>query len=132
MQGRIKVAWGPWLERGPIYNEEEVEKRILGLLMYPLHPHVGHKATYFGIGAPKWWGPMALAQSGPPLIRYCQYVCLLCQKLCSYGVLKLLYGGAIWLNPFATLLFSVCSAVNVECCVLYPCCMGVFAMFSVM
>ena len=27
--------------------------------------------------------------------------------------------GAIWLNPFATMLFSVCSAVTVECCVLY-------------
>ena len=35
-------------------------------------------------------------------------------------------GGAIWLNPFATVLFSVCSAVTVECCVLYPCCMGVW------
>ena len=35
-------------------------------------------------------------------------------------------GGAIWLNPFATVLFSVCSSVTVECCVLYPCCMGVF------
>ena len=33
-------------------------------------------------------------------------------------------GGAIWLNPFATVLFSVCSAVTVECCVLYPCCNG--------
>ena len=41
-------------------------------------------------------------------------------------------GGAIWLNPFATVLFSVCSAVTVECCVLYPCCMGVFVMFAVM
>ena len=29
-------------------------------------------------------------------------------------------GGAIWLNPFATVLFSVCSAVTVECCVLVP------------
>ena len=38
-------------------------------------------------------------------------------------------GGAIWLNPFATV---VCSAVTVECCVLYPCCMGVFGMFAVM
>ena len=38
-------------------------------------------------------------------------------------------GGAIWLNPFATVLFS---AVTVECCVLYPCCMGVVGMFSVM
>ena len=41
-------------------------------------------------------------------------------------------GGAIWLNPFATVLFSVCSAVTVECCVLYPCCMGVFGLFAVM
>ena len=43
-------------------------------------------------------------------------------------------GGAIWLNPFATVLFSVpvCSAVTVECCVLYPCCMGVFGMVAVM
>ena len=41
-------------------------------------------------------------------------------------------GGAIWLNPFATVLFSVCTAVTVECCVLYPCCMGVFGMLSVM
>ena len=31
-------------------------------------------------------------------------------------------GESIWLNPFATVLFSVCSAVTVECCVLYPCC----------
>ena len=36
-------------------------------------------------------------------------------------------GGAIWLNPFATVLFCVCSSVTVECCVLYPCCIGVFA-----
>ena len=28
------------------------------------------------------------------------------------------------------MLFSVCSAVTVECCVLYPCCMGVFGMFG--
>ena len=26
-------------------------------------------------------------------------------------------GGAIWLNPFATVLFTVCSAVTVACCV---------------
>ena len=26
-------------------------------------------------------------------------------------------GGAIWLNPFATVLLSVCSAVTIECCV---------------
>ena len=40
--------------------------------------------------------------------------------------------GAIWLNPCATVLFNVCSAAIVECCVLYPCCMGVFDMFAVM
>ena len=41
-------------------------------------------------------------------------------------------GGAIWLNSFVTVLFSVCSAVTVEVCVLYPCCMGMFGMFAVM
>ena len=41
-------------------------------------------------------------------------------------------GGAIWLNPFATVLFTVCSAVTVECCVLYPCCVGVIGMSTVM
>ena len=41
-------------------------------------------------------------------------------------------GGAIWLNPFATVLFSVCSAITVEWCVLYTCCMGVVGMFAVM
>ena len=40
--------------------------------------------------------------------------------------------GAIWLSPFATVLFSVYSAVTIECCVLYPCCMGGFGMFTVM
>ena len=43
-------------------------------------------------------------------------------------------GGAICLNPFSTVLFTVCSSVtiDVECCVLYPCCVGVFGMFAVM
>ena len=41
-------------------------------------------------------------------------------------------GGAIWLNPFAMVLFSVCSVVTVDCGVLYLCCMGVFGMFVVM
>ena len=41
-------------------------------------------------------------------------------------------GGAIWLNPFASVLCSVCNAVTVECCILYPCCMGVFGMLAVM
>ena len=29
-------------------------------------------------------------------------------------------------------LLKVCSAVTVECCVLYPCCMGVFGMFALL
>ena len=41
-------------------------------------------------------------------------------------------GEASWLTPFATVLFSVCSAVTVECCVLYLYCMDVFGMFAVM
>ena len=40
-------------------------------------------------------------------------------------------GGAIWFNPFAMVLFSECSAVTVECFVLFSCCMGVFDMFAV-
>ena len=40
-------------------------------------------------------------------------------------------GRAIWWNPFATVLFTVCSAITVECCVLNPCCVGVFGMFAV-
>ena len=34
--------------------------------------------------------------------------------------------AAIWLNPYAKMLFNVCSAVTVECCVLYPCSVGVW------
>ena len=40
-------------------------------------------------------------------------------------------GGAIWLYPCVTVLFNVCNAVTVECCVLYSCCVGVFGMFIV-
>ena len=39
-------------------------------------------------------------------------------------------GGAILLNPFATVLFTVYSAVTVECCALYPCCVGLFGMLA--
>ena len=38
-------------------------------------------------------------------------------------------GRSIWLNPFDTMLFTVCRSVTVECCVLYPCCVGGFGMF---
>ena len=61
-------------------------------------------------------------------------VCLLVSKalLISSATVIVRAAGAIWLNPFATVLFNVCSAVTVECCVLYPCCVGVFGMFAIM
>ena len=37
-----------------------------------------------------------------------------------------------WLNAFATVLCTVCSAITVECCVVYPYCVGLFGMFAVM
>ena len=40
-------------------------------------------------------------------------------------------GRAVWLNPFATVLFNVCSAVIVVCCVLYQCSAGMFGKFAV-
>ena len=40
--------------------------------------------------------------------------------------------GEPLVEPFATMLFSVCSVVTVECCVLCMCCMCVFGMFAVM
>ena len=62
-------------------------------------------------------------------------VCLFCRKkalLISSATVIDRAGGANWLNPFATVLLTVCSAVTVECCVFYPCCVGVFGMFAVM
>ena len=35
----------------------------------------------------------------------------------SSATVIVLVGTTIWLNPFATVLFHVCSAVTVECCV---------------
>ena len=70
-------------------------------------------------------------------LNYCAWNVCLCRFIVSKALLIssatviVRAGGAIWLNPFATELFSVCSVVTVECCVLYPCCMGVFGMFAV-
>ena len=52
--------------------------------------------------------------------------------LISSAIVIVNAGGAIWVNPFSTVLVNVCSAITVECCVLYPCCVGVFGMFYVM
>ena len=65
------------------------------------------------------------------LISVCMFI-VSKALLISSATMIVRAGGAIWLNPFATVLFSVCSAVTVECCVLYPCCMVVFGMFAVM
>ena len=64
------------------------------------------------------------------LISVCMFIVLKALLIPSTTVI-VCSGGAIWLNPFATVIFSVCSAVTVECCVLYPCCMGEFCMSSV-
>ena len=40
-------------------------------------------------------------------------------------------GETIWLNPLATVSFNMFNVVTVECCVLNPCCVGVFGMFAV-
>ena len=77
------------------------------------------------------------------MIVYGMLVCIsFLISMCMFNVLNTLLissatvivraAGGIWLNPFPTVLFNVCSAVTVECCVLYPCCVGVFGMFAVM
>ena len=66
------------------------------------------------------------------LISVCMFIVSKALLISSVTVIVRAGGGGIWLNPFATVLFNVCSTVNVECCVLYPSCVGVFGMFAVM
>ena len=65
------------------------------------------------------------------LISVCMFI-VSKALLISSAIVIVCTGGAIWLNPIATVLFTVCSAVTVECCVLYQCCVGVFGMLAVM
>ena len=65
------------------------------------------------------------------LISVCMFI-VSKALLISNATVIIRAGGAIWLNPFATVLFTVCSAVSVVCCILYPCCVGVFGIFAVM
>ena len=61
-----------------------------------------------------------------PAILFCSSFLI---SVCMFIVSKALFissatvivraWGAIWLNPFTTVLFNVCSVVTVECCVLY-------------
>ena len=48
---------------------------------------------------------------------YCVYVYWVKALLISSTTVIVCTGGAIWLNPFATVLFTVYSAITVECCV---------------
>ena len=59
------------------------------------------------------------------LISVCMFILSKALPILS-ATLIVRTGGAIWLNLFATVLFNVYSAITVECCVLYPCCVGVF------
>ena len=65
------------------------------------------------------------------LISVCMFI-VSKDLLISSATVIVRTGEAIWLNPFATVLYSVCSAVTVECCVLSQCCMSVFCMVAVM
>ena len=55
-------------------------------------------------------------------------------SVCMFIVSKalLISSATVIVHPFSTVLFNVCSAVTVECCILYPCCVGVSDMFTVM
>ena len=64
------------------------------------------------------------------LISVCMFV-LSKGLLISSATVIVRAGATICLNLFATVFFTVCSAVTVECCVLYPCCMGVSGMFAI-
>ena len=54
------------------------------------------------------------------LISVCVFIVLKALLISSATVI-VRAGGDIWLNPFATVLFNMCSSVTAECCVLYPC-----------
>ena len=59
----------------------------------------------------------------PGMLVCSSFLISVCMFIVSKGVLIssasmiVRTGGSIWLNPFATVLFTVCSAVTVECCV---------------
>ena len=64
------------------------------------------------------------------LISVCMFIVSKALLISSVIVIVCAW-GAIWLNPFAMVLFSVCNTVTVEYCVLYLCYMGVFGIFAV-
>ena len=60
------------------------------------------------------------------LISVCMFIVAKALLISSATVI-VREGGSIWLNPFTTVLFNVCGAVTVECCIKYLCCVAVFA-----
>ena len=42
--------------------------------------------------------------------------------LMSNATIRVRSGGSFWLNPIVIVLLIQCSAVSVECLLLYPCC----------
>ena len=54
------------------------------------------------------------------LISVCMFIVWKALLISSATVIVRV-GGAIWLNPFATVWFTVYSAVTVECCVVWVC-----------
>ena len=50
------------------------------------------------------------------LISMCMFI-VSKALLISSATMIVCAGGAIWLNPFAMVLFNVCSTITVECCV---------------
>ena len=59
------------------------------------------------------------------LISVCMFIVSKALLISSAAVM-VRTAGDFCLNSVATVLFNVCIAVTVECCVLYPCCVGVF------
>ena len=62
-----------------------------------------------------------MGERTPPLgntsFKLTLYGCVV--SVCATVIVRA--GGIIWLNPFATVSFNVCSSVTVECCVVWVC-----------
>ena len=74
-------------------------------------------------------GVPGMLHSSSFLISVCMFIVSKALLISSATVIVRAW-GTNWLNPFAMLLFTECSAVTVECCILYLCCVGVFGMFE--
>ena len=68
----------------------------------------------------------------PGMLVCSSFLINVCMFVVSFATVIVGAGRATWLNPFANMLFNVCSAVTVECCVLNPCCVGVLGTYPIM